>query len=1212
MVTPLDEVLDLIEGVQELLSLLSSSTPAVTGRLLDTIGLPVSGTAVVARNRTGAPIARDTSRADGRFELAGTFPNAYDLVVDPSGKEVRLPQQAPQMPDLGDLRVRRPVALTGTVGDGGTNAPVDVRRVQDRLHYLGRLTDADVAAEAIDLSSPNPIPSTAIPRLVTAIYACTHAAMGTRQPLIQPNDATLAMLNADPPFPLTQLALNAPVGELQTNAAVVMNAPADVRRVQDRLFQCGLLNERDYLATRVNPTTAPNPVPLGQLTATVQAIRQFEADIVGGSLRAIVPTRVNAQLLNDPPWWGRLSLSLGGSVGQDGDNRPSDVRQVQERLHELGLLADGGYLQELIDLPQPDAPPTPIDVAAIPQTVAAISRFRESRLGVAAPAQGRVDLLDPAVVRLNTPAQINILGIGEDGAAQVHNRPIDVRAVQERLQLLGLLSNDNFLAERVNPAAVQRVASATIPHTLDAIGMYRTNLSVGQPGDNQPAPRNLLQSDKPTSLTLTGAVGPGQANARPNVRAVQDRLHGLRFLTAADYQHERVDPAGSGPVAETNLASTFAALSQLRQQVLRVPAATAGQAWTAHAIVRQDDDTHHLLNDPLFFGRRPLDLTSSVGSGGWNIPADVRAVQDRLHELKLLDTATYTTEAVDPQRVGPVGDGTLAGTLGAIRTLQEQFLGAAAPASGRIEAVHPTLAALNNPLGAIRTRIDLSGSVGWNGANAPADVRAVQRRLRDLRFLPAAGYEMEKQAIGAIEPVSSLVIPRTIAAIERWRYQTQGAPAHTPIEPLDASHRILERPSLPRPGLLAITAAVGAGQAQNNRADVRLVQARLHQLGLLETSHYLAERAVAAGMGTIAANLIPHTIEAIRHFQRTASGGTDRIIGPNGPTARVMNDPTFSTRAHTNPHTDYEYAGRALPATWNPNAAIHAEIVAIIAAIEAHEAGPSTGEVPAILRNGSQTPASFGKAQLVVATGLSTLGNNEVHAGFYLEPDHLPGLNRIAERTRTRYDAIFALVPAPGMADAALIQTIQNYTANHLMAFHQETGLGASDITNMFRTAQLRRQVRAHIDAQPGPENNRREAAANTVANLMAIPDVVLNATALGLSQNDVRRYVASAIDAEHRNGFITRALFFSNDGQFVKNALTDQSGLTIGRLLIHDTYNAVRNQPGGAALTAQQRAQITARAHNSGAGGIPGWVANPASAVNNYVNQVMAHWVQP
>src|SRR5262249_34390480 len=58
------------------------------------------------------------------------------------------------------------------------------------------------------------------------------------------------------------------------------------------------------------------------------------------------------------------------------------------------------------------------------------------------------------------------------------------------------------------------------------------------------------------------------------------------------------------------------------------------------------------FNDPIAAPRKPLVFSGAVGRGGRNAPADVRAVQDRLVELRLLEGADATAE--HPAAAAPV------------------------------------------------------------------------------------------------------------------------------------------------------------------------------------------------------------------------------------------------------------------------------------------------------------------------------------------------------------------------------------------------------------------------------------------------------------------------------------------------------------------------------------------------------------------------------
>ncbi|HEX7241917.1 MAG TPA: hypothetical protein VF263_16665, partial [Longimicrobiaceae bacterium] len=956
------------------------------GRVVDQIGEPVAEARVEAVGPDGEMLGGTTTLEGGSWALVIDQVPAWTLALSRGEARAAYPQrptleELTSARDLGDSVLRLPVALEGTVGADGDNLPRDVRRLQDRLQELGRLGAADVAAEPVDTAAAGPVNLLAMPRLYGALHSQLMLSLGIPFPLalIRAADPVLAAMNGSLPFPPVRLALTAPVGELPgaSPAPAAINRPADVRAVQERLLQVGFLPEAGYLAERVDPAAVPvvASVPAARLARTLAAIREFDRLVVQGSLRAVIPGRRNAQLLDEPYLFGLLPLRLRFPVGVGAPNHPADVRAVQDRLLRLGALAPAGHQAEAVAVPDPDAtpPPAPVAETALTATLAALASFRQQRLGVAA-AAGVAELEEPTLERLNHPPRLALVdAVGEPAGTPpvpAPNRAADVRALQDRLRFLGFLAEADHLRERVNPVTPPPVALAPASATVAAIRAFRQQV-LGDPAPaagTVPPPVRIGPADRPPALSLTGPVGAGKTNARADLRAVQDRLKALRFLSATDHARELVDPARTGPVAEADLASTFAALGALRRQVLRHPAAAAGQAWTAQGVVEPDDDTHRLLSNPLSWGRDPVALTGSVGFMGWNRPADVRAVQDRLLRFAVLTSAHHGTEQANPALTDRVAETALVETVAAVRRFREAFLGAAAPALARIEPAHPTLAALDNPLFALSQPIVLAGSVGAGGANARAEVRTVQDRLRDLRWLAEGDHRTEAAAVAAGgAAVADAVIPRTIAAVRSFQERVMGAtvPAGGRIDPLDEANRLLAKPFLPPAVQIGLTGSVGAGAARNSAPDVRTVQTRLHRLGYLDTATFLTEQAAAAGAGNVAVAAIPGTVAAVRRFQRTASGGTDGILSTGGAGERTLGDPTFTTPSTTNPHTDLREAGPAMPAF------AHA-VQQIITAIEAHEAGGSTGEVPALLRNGSRTPASFGKAQMIGGTAVET------------------------------------------------------------------------------------------------------------------------------------------------------------------------------------------------------------------------------------------------
>ncbi|HVH13156.1 MAG TPA: hypothetical protein VM759_08895, partial [Longimicrobium sp.] len=559
--TLLDEVFAVLAGA------LSPAPAALGGRVVDAIGLPVGGAvvrAVVPGPFLGEPLARAVTGADGTFSLlpaAGAFPAAYELVVEAAGVTRRIAETRPLPLAMGDVRILLPLRLTGSVGDGGENRAVDVRRVQDRLLRLGRLTEADLAdpREWVALDGPV-VPGAPGPRTMAALADHLASRFGRRLPVtrVEAHGPTLAALADDGPAPRAALGLTRPVGLLPgVRRAVPANLAADVTAVQERLNQLGFLTLANFRAEQgsvANPTRANRP-------HTLDAIRTFDARMAAGSLQAIAQEGLNGRLLDDPWCWGRRPLRLSGSVGAGGRNRREDVERAQDRLVDLGLLtaAQRDGERAAFALVRPEAP---IPDGMIPATIAALRTLRVQKLGEADPA-GLVDPVDTALQRLNHPPRVELSGplpAGEGWSAAVWEaiHPAGLRQLQDRLLLIGYLTQPEHDAEKVDPYGGGVKANA--------LNYTRRALALAAPHAGP--------------LAVQAAVGQGAANRPPDVHLLQDRLLALRFLSPEAHARERV-----APVQEGNLGDTFRAITAVRQRVFALPAPQAGAPWSALPVI---------------------------------------------------------------------------------------------------------------------------------------------------------------------------------------------------------------------------------------------------------------------------------------------------------------------------------------------------------------------------------------------------------------------------------------------------------------------------------------------------------------------------------------------------------------------------------------------------------------------------------------------------
>jgi hypothetical protein len=196
--------------------------------------------------------------------------------------------------------------------------------------------------------------------------------------------------------------------------------------------------------------------------------------------------------------------------------------------------------------------------------------------------------------------------------------------------------------------------------------------------------------------------------------------------------------------------------------------------------------------DPVVPVRPQITLGAGVGKSRPNRSDDVRAIQDRLLELRYLSAADHTTEYPATTGTTPVPETSLAATIAAIRLFQTEVMGIAAP-DGRVDAGGNTLRNLNRAiprptvaeLTAVTTArtgiaetvargVATTGAIGnvppatvtAGTANINADVVAVQTRLVQLGHL-AAGHGEAPAAGVANVPVASL--PLTIVAIRQFQ-----------------------------------------------------------------------------------------------------------------------------------------------------------------------------------------------------------------------------------------------------------------------------------------------------------------------------------------------------------------------------------------------------------------------------------------------------------
>lgn len=192
-------------------------------------------------------------------------------------------------------------------------------------------------------------------------------------------------------------------------------------------------------------------------------------------------------------------------------------------------------------------------------------------------------------------------------------------------------------------------------------------------------------------------------------------------------------------------------------------------------------------------------------------------------------------------------------------------------------------------------RVQINGTVGLDGNNAPDDVRAVQQRLHAINLLSQAHFQAELVAANAAN-VNENAIQNTIQAIARLHRELAGSKLWI-IRPDSREEEILNNP--PRFRTQAMEFSNSVGQAQNNApADVRLLLVRLLNLTYLTQANFDAEvvdPANPANPAQVPDNQIQQTIAALISFQVSRGLNGNGQVGPGSETHCMLIRPSLPT-----------------------------------------------------------------------------------------------------------------------------------------------------------------------------------------------------------------------------------------------------------------------------------------------------------------------------
>lgn len=666
-------------------------------------------------------------------------------------------------------------------------------------------------------------------------------------------------------------------------------------------------------------------------------------------------------------------------------------------------------------------------------------------------------------------------------------------------------------------------------------------------------------------VVLNNTIGIDGDNDAFDVYKVQNRLISIGF-TSRYYLGSEYSLLHTGIRQENTISRTLTALFDFYKKAVGVRI----------NLVAPNSIALQILNHkrPAYCEFDNFILTREVGENANPVEAEEQIVRDRLKELGFLDQ----------------NQNTRAQLIAAIKKFNLEVVGIS---FNQIRPNSIELSLLNKPPIFRLNNFNINTSVGTDaGANAniESDVRKIQDRLHELKYLWETHYTSEQVNSTGTNTVNTNTIPNTIAAISAFQ-TIRSLPVTERIEPGSEDHRILRRPDLPVKRNITLTGSVGSGASVNNRADVRIIQNRLHELGYLSTSHFISEKVNPTGTpSTINVGNLENTIAAIKKFQDIAvAGQPDEVVSLIGPTTFSLHDPTYGTGTNINKIA----TANVIP----PSSSVNNATERIFSAIRRRESGQGgTGEIPSNLRNGSYTPASFGRVQTIASTANGYLVNDVLLRTFYgLSIQNIQDLDTIARNTggiqnnivggvnniSFYSDMLNNWINSNQVPSETYIQTLYSDYLTSIIPnsspsitygqkFKNNTGLKNIDIDRMLRAIHFIRNIN-NINV-PANDPNNIQLRENINEYINDHPDFLVNINLLSIRVNDIITYRRNpSFLGEIRQGFVTKAILFSSFGQTIRNLMTDNSGYAIGNVVVTNNYNAVVQEYTANATTANQ-----------------------------------------
>ncbi|MDA3882996.1 MAG: hypothetical protein PF481_06905 [Bacteroidales bacterium] len=757
------------------------------------------------------------------------------------------------------------------------------------------------------------------------------------------------------------------------------------------------------------------------------------------------------------------------------------------------------------------------------------------------------------------------------------------------------------------------------------------------------------------NIVLTQTVGleyGAGGNIQSEVRAIQDRLIQLGFPIPAE---ELQDSESNTQVENvTDIIETIIALADFTHMAMgiklteigidSVPLSFLNQAPT-RAIIREELGENVTITSEV----GDVELDGNVGdvNGGGNAAADHTAVRDRLMYLGYLED-TEENRANNPIALNNLiaaiknfNFNQLGGTFDQFRAEETIFRYNNANTLGTADVDSRELKRFNHPFRFNRNWFTITDSVGTDGNNLGTDVRTIQDRLFELQYLSEVDY-LEEQVEANNQTIGDNVIEETINAINHFK-SIRGMEQNGIVKPNDETHRILRVPYIApiRDMNHEQDGSVGnynGSGTHNLRGNVIIYMKRLVELGYYNVEDYINEYP-PANVNNVDNGALYRFRAAIRNFQSEVGVYVDEQISALGESRYRFQIPSYRTSTVINPNSKNDLSSLLVD-----NLVITQEQCKNITAIVEHETGQfaGDGEIPAAFTSPSGIPASFGASQVIGANIVGSLQfnnafHNDVELQYGIDDNMLDNIeNNLLAEFRAYYNYIINF-PLAGQTvtsyntdsnntlgmtstiaeqsnNADFDQLVEDFksamvndTLGGNQAFPNQPNYSNRErftrvllleedfIDRIFKTAKLIRNIRTVINGSTGLTNDAMKDNFLNDTN----PTYQTNFEELMFREINLSNLFSGNLFNEVRQSFITSAVLNQEQGQALRNILTDNRGRNATVASVLKSINDVSQLN---LTTNRQRMASVAYKHNAGP-------TDATPPITDYVASVLDIW---